>query len=99
VDRYLAENDFSDAVKNYVAAAAVRDGFILLPPSLQFANLAFSRQLVSTMGDEAMDRQSRLMSALEDEDPEALTPEDVIQYMRMTRCEQHVHSKINELRR
>lgn len=98
VERYIRERAFSEAVETYVAASAVRDGFIMMPPTLQFASFAFSEQLIESMGDEAMDRQSKLMGALENESPGNLEADDVIQYMRLLRCQQHVHHKINEVR-
>jgi len=98
VERYIKEDSFSDDVAAYVAAAAVRDGFILLPSVLSFAEYPFSSQLASNIGDEAIDKQQRLMDALEGDDPEGLTPDDVVQYMRLLRCQYHMQEMIDEVR-
>lgn len=98
VERYIGEREFSDEVEAFVSASAVRDGFIMMPPSLKFAGFTFAQRLVETMGDEAVERQSNLMRALDEQDVESLEAEDIIQYMRLIKCQQFVHSKIDEIR-
>lgn len=94
IERYIAEDTFSDTVAAYVAGAAVRDGYVLLPPSLSFAEFPFYSELAMTMGDEVLDVQRELMEALSNDgvDP----PDDhVVQYMRILRCQYHAQDMID----
>ena len=98
VERYIRERPYDAEVKGYVAAAAIRDGFIMMPPSLSFARQVFYEKLVDTMGDEALQRQKKLMVALEEENPDMLDEDDVIQYVRLLRCQYHSEEMVNEVR-
>lgn len=98
VDRYIAESAFEAPIASYVAACAAHNGFLMLPGELSFAQDAFSDHLLEQMGDEALTRQTQLLSALEQDDPEQMSQEDAVQYMRLVRCQQRVGTSINELR-
>lgn len=96
VERYVKEAPFSDDVAAYVAGAAIRDGYVLLPATLSFAEIPFSLELASNLGDEAIERQENLMSALDSEDYSIFESSDAVQYMRLIKCQYHVQDKIDE---
>jgi hypothetical protein len=98
VERYIKESAFSDEVAAYVAASAVRDGFVMLPSVLSFAEFPFSKQLAANIGDDIIGKQQRLMNALDSEDSGMLEPEDAVQYMRIIKCQYHLQDKIDEVR-
>ncbi|NIP67379.1 hypothetical protein GWN63_04850 [Candidatus Bathyarchaeota archaeon] len=96
VERYIAEHEFSDDVATYVAGCAVRDGYVLLPPVLSFAQFPFSNELAFSMGDDVLDVQNQLMDALEEDgDP---PKEHAVQYMRLLRCQYHTQDMVDEAR-
>ncbi len=94
IERYIAEHEFSDDVAALVAASALRDGFVMLPPPLSFAQFQFANELAMTMGDDALGLQQKLMDALEDEEPE-IPKDHGVQYMRLLRCQYHVQDVID----
>ena len=98
INRYVKEEPFSDDVKAYVAAAALRDGYILLPSTIKFASGPFSKELVSKIGDDAIEKQRKLNQALEEEDPDIFDSEDAVQYMRLIKCQYHAQEKVDEVR-
>lgn len=98
IERYIKEKPFSDEIAAYVAASAVRDGFVMLPSVLSFAEFPFSKQLAANIGDDIIGKQERLMNALDSEDSGMLEPEDAVQYMRIIKCQYHLQDKINEVR-
>lgn len=97
VDRHLRAEEFSSEVKHYTAATALRDGYVMVPPSLRFARQPFTEKLIETMGDEALARQERLNEALQSEDVSGLSEEDMIQYIRLIRCSQHKQAVLDEV--
>lgn len=98
VERYIKELAFTDDVATYVAAAAVRDGFILLPPVLSFASGEFSLELAMNIGDDVLKMQKELRRALDEEDESILSTTDAVQYMRLMRCQYHVQDMIDSAR-
>lgn len=98
VERYIKEQDFSGDVAAFVAASAIRDGYMILPPVLSFADGPFSVELAMNVGDEVVEKQKSLMRALETEDAEILNTEDAVQYMRLLRCQYHTQDMIDKAR-
>lgn len=98
VERYIKERQYSDDVAAYVAATAVRDGFIMLPPILNFASYPFLQELVINMGDAALEKQEKLRLALEEQDASILNSEEAVQYMRVLRTQYHVSEVIDGVR-
>lgn len=97
IERYLKSLDFTEKIQAYVTVVAIRDGYVMLPPALDFAKFLFSEQLIDKMGDEALQRQERLRRMLDD-DVENPTEEDAVQYRRILRCQYHAQEMINELK-
>jgi len=94
IERYISEKEWSDNVQTYVAGVAVRDGYVMLPPVLSFAQIPFYNELVFAMGDEVLSVQDQLMSAMKEEDE---IPQDhVVQYMRLLRCQYHTQEFIDQ---
>lgn len=98
ITRYVKEEAFGDDIKAYVAAAALRDGYVLLPAVLRFASQPFSKELVSKIGDEAIEKQRKLREALDKEDPTVFDSEDSVQYIRLIKCQYHAQEKLDEVR-
>lgn len=96
VDRFLKDGEYSDDVSAFVAACALDDGFVQLPPQLTFADFQFSTELALTMGDDVLDFQKSVMEALESEDISDLEPKFLVQYKRLMKCQFHVQDMINE---
>lgn len=98
VRNFIKDKEFTDEVKSYIAACAIRDGFMMLPEELGFASLNFSKEIVQRMGDEVLLRQRTISQALDGQiEPEELEEPDQIQFVRMKRVEFHVDSIIEEL--
>lgn len=96
VDRFLKDGEYSADVATFVAACALDDGFVQLPPQLTFADFEFSTELALTMGDDVLDFQKNVMDALESDDVSDLEPEYLVQYKRLMKCQFHVQDMINE---
>lgn len=94
VETFFREGQYSDHVEAYVAAAAIMDGFLLLPPSLTFAGYHFSMELASRLGDSAVELQKKIMSTM-DSDEIPTSQEEAVQYRRLMRCEYHVRDMID----
>ena len=95
VTKYFISTDFSDDVKNYIAASAVRDGFIILPAELKFSDFEFSKVLLENGGDEAADAQKELIEKIKSKSNE-VSEADGIQLMRIIRVQHHVSEYMNE---
>ena len=93
VEKYIRTGSYSDHVCAYVAGSAILDGFLLLPPSLQFAGFQFSMELASRLGDKAMELQQKMIQTM-DNDESPTTQDEAIQYRRLMRCEYHVRDMI-----
>jgi hypothetical protein len=94
VEGFIREGSYSDHVAAYVAAAAITDGFLLLPPNLQFAGYHFSLELASRVGDDAFALQERMIKTMND-DQSPTTEDEAIQYRRLMRSEYHVREMTN----
>lgn len=97
VEEFFRKGEYSDHVAGYVAAAAIMDGFILLPPKLTFASFPFSMELASRLGDSAVSLQEKIISTM-DSDDVPTSQEEAVQYRRLMRCEYHVRDMINGAR-
>ena len=98
IDRYVRDGSFSDDIAAYVAACALSDGYVLLPPQLSFAEFPFSIELATNMGDDAVNLQEILMEAINNEDVESVPKEHMAQYMRLMRCQFEVQGALDEVR-
>jgi len=92
--RFLKDEPFSDDVKGYIAASAVRDGYMILPEVLKFATEPFMEQVRKNIGTE---RQEELLMKIDSADKDNLTEDESVQLLRMVRCQRHVAEKINEV--
>lgn len=97
VERYIDEQPFSDEVKAYVAGAAIHAGFVMLPPKLRFAQSPFSKKLMENMGDDAIERQEKLIQALDENDPEMVEREGQIQFFRLLRCHYYAQEALDNV--
>lgn len=97
VEGFVREGSYSDHVASYVAAAAIMDGFLLLPPNLQFAGFQFAMELASRLGDESIALQKKMIKTMND-DESPTTEDEAIQYRRLMRCEYHVRDMTNGAR-
>lgn len=97
VEKFIRTGSYSDHVAAYVAGSAILDGFLLLPPSLQFAGFQFSMELASRLGDKAMDLQQKMIQTM-DNDDSPTTQDEAIQYRRLMRCEYHVRDMVQGAR-
>ena len=95
VTRFVMDLDFSDDVKAYIAASAIRDGYLILPENLAFADLEFTQKLVEVLGDDALSMQDDILSAISSE--EITSEEQNIQLLRYVRCSRHVAEKLSEV--
>lgn len=89
VTKHFISTDFSPDVKNYIAASATRDGFLMLPRELSFADFEFSKALLENGGDEAAQAQKELMDKIKSKSDE-VSDGDGVQLLRIIRVHQHV---------
>ena len=94
--RFLKDEKFSDDVSAYIAASAIRDGYIILPDNLKFVREPFNNQLRKNIGEDVDSRQEELLSKIK-EDRSDLSEEESVQLLRIVRYQQHVAEKLNEV--
>jgi hypothetical protein len=92
--RFLKDEPFSDDVKAYIGACAIRDGYLIMPDVLKFANEPFMEQMRKNIGS---DLQAELINKIENANKDNLTEDESVQLLRMVRCQTHVSEKINEV--
>lgn len=95
VNGHIKRGKFSERIAAYVAGIAVKDGYLILPPQLQFAEFPFSMQLAETIGDEILEIQDALMQAIHSENIDDVPEEYLTQYMRILKCEYHVQEMMS----
>jgi hypothetical protein len=92
VEKKFRTGQYSDEVAIFVAMLAVNEGFLLLPPELNFAGAPFNLELISRLGEETMTLQDKIISAMGS--PE-INQDEAIQYKRLMVCSYYIKNMID----
>lgn len=92
VEKKFRTGEYSDEVAIFVAMLAVNEGFLLLPPELNFAGAPFNLELISRLGEQTMVLQDNIISAMGS--PE-ISEEEAIQYKRLMVCSYYIKNMLD----
>lgn len=91
IEKKFRSIEYSDAVAIYTAMIAVDEGFLLLPPELNFAGASFNIELISRLGEETMRLQDNIISAMGSSD---ISQDEAIQYKRLMVCSYYIKNML-----
>lgn len=92
VEKKFREGQYSNEVGIFVAMIAVNEGFLLLPPELNFAGEYFNLELISRHGSDIINLQDNVISAM---GQSGINEEEAIQYKRLMVCSYYISNMIN----